>query len=88
MVFAGCALEDGRHLLTVATKSTKRPFDWELFSSPVDGGESVSLGVTGLKWGASFSVHPNGRRIAFDKGKSDYELWVVKNLFGEKKAAR
>jgi Tol biopolymer transport system component len=56
----------------------------ELWRIPAEGGEPRRLGLTshtgGFSSGASLSVHPDGRRIAFSSGEQNIEVWVLENF--------
>ena len=50
-----------------------------LWRVPINGGNPVSTGLTmdGLR---DVSIHPDGRRIAFNAGWKRGEQWVMENL--------
>ena len=64
----------------------------ELWRVPVVGGEPQRTGLS-MEGMSGFSVHPDGRRIAFETGggrrRAPNELWVLENIPGaaENKAA-
>jgi hypothetical protein len=41
-----------------------------------------------MKQLGSLSVHPDGRHIGFTGGTSGEQVWSLKNLFSETRAAR
>jgi Tol biopolymer transport system component len=80
---------DGRHLLIVRRSSRGWPMT-ELWRVPVQGGEPQKLGLA-MERIRFPSVHPDGRRIAFDAGQwkpRRLELWVMENFLPELKAGR
>ena len=52
--------------------------------SSVEGGDPTPVGVTlvGLQ---DLSLHPDGRRLAFDVGREEAEVWVMENFLPELK---
>jgi Tol biopolymer transport system component len=66
---------DGRYLFFVrANNATNRS---ELWRIAVSGGEPQALG---LHVPSQFSVHPDGRRLAFQAGDYRTEVWVLENF--------
>jgi len=71
---------DGRNLLMV--RRTGKDGIPELWRIPIAGGEPQRTGLS-MEGMGSFSLHPDGRRIAFDSGRrggSPNELWVLENF--------
>jgi Tol biopolymer transport system component len=66
---------DGRHLLYV------RPWDGavELWRVPVVGGEPEKLDLSANRI-SKIRFHPDGRRIAFEGGRSGAEIWVMEDF--------
>ena len=60
----------------------------ELWRIPAEGGEAQRLGLASNSRGASVSIHPDGRRIAFSAGEPKFEVWVMENLLPSVKASR
>jgi Tol biopolymer transport system component len=59
----------------------------ELWRIPVAGGEPQRTGLSVEGMGL-FSLHPDGRRIAFESGNPSVEareLWVLENIPGAAK---
>lgn len=82
--FGGVAWSaDGRQLFFVKRSSKGN----ELWRIPAEGGEPRGLGVT-LRAASQLSVHPDGRRIAFDGGETKSEVWVMENFLPTLKAAK
>ncbi len=77
-VFAIAWSVDGRHLLYV------RPWDAavEVWRVPVAGGEAEKLNLS-LNRMRKIRFHPDGRRIAFEGGRSGGEIWVMENFLPE-----
>lgn len=74
--FGGVAWSaDGRQLFFVKRSAEGN----ELWRIPAEGGEPRGLGVT-LRAGSQLSVHPDGRRIAFDGGETKSEVWLMENF--------
>lgn len=74
-VFAIAWSVDGRYLLYV------RPWDgaFELWRVPVTGGEVEKLGFSVSRM-RLIRIHPDGRRIAFEGGRSGGEIWVMEDF--------
>ncbi len=71
---------DGRNVLMV--RRTGKDGMPELWRITVAGGEPQPTGLS-IEGMGSFSLHPDGRRIAFDTGSrtgSPNELWVLENI--------
>ena len=76
---------DGRYLL--AMRSTKGRIT-ELLRVPAAGGEAQKTGLV-MERISHLSVHPDGRRIAFDSGiRGNHEIWVMENFLAALKSAR
>jgi TolB protein len=69
---------DGRHVLCV------RPWDAavEVWRVPVAGGETEKLDLS-LNRMRKIRFHPDGRRVAFESGRSGGEIWVMENFLPE-----
>jgi Tol biopolymer transport system component len=52
-----------------------------LWRVPIDGGAPVSTTLT-MEGIRDLSIHPDGRRIAFNAGWKKYEHWVLENVLG------
>jgi Tol biopolymer transport system component len=78
---------DGRYILFPNGPS---PDLWDLWRISVDGGEPEKTGMV-MVYPRHFSVHPDGRRIAFSsrgvETKSP-EVWVMENFLPEAKAKK
>jgi Tol biopolymer transport system component len=76
---------DGRNVLMVrGTGEGRMP---ELWRIPIAGGEPQRTGLS-MKGMGLFALHPDGRRIAFDRGEySDApgEVWVLENFLAAAK---
>jgi Tol biopolymer transport system component len=61
----------------------------QLYIADVETGSSRTFGPTQSKDEPihSLSVHPDGKRIAFERGKMIRELWSMKNFIAEEKVA-
>jgi Tol biopolymer transport system component len=73
---------DGRNLLIV--RRTGKDGIPELWRIPIAGGEPQRTGLS-MEGMGLFSLHPDGRRIAFECGRPNppqNELWVLENLPG------
>jgi hypothetical protein len=77
-------LPDGRTLLVgrsenLSNRLPDEPLPVTLWLVPVSGGNPVSTGLTmdGLR---DVSIHPDGRRIAFDAGWRRFEQWVMEHF--------
>ena len=75
---------DGRELLVIRwhqrpTADASEMRNETLWRVPVSGGDAVSTGLTieGLR---DISIHPDGRRIAFNAGWKRGEPWVMENF--------
>jgi Tol biopolymer transport system component len=76
---------DGRYLL--AMRSTKGRIS-ELLRVPAAGGEAQKTGLV-MERISHLSVHPDGRRIAFDSGiRGNHEIWVMEDFLPALKSAR
>jgi len=80
---------NGKHLLFVQYNSTPHPRDsMELWRIPVEGGEPQSVGLVGRRI-HHMTIHPSGRRIAFNLQEYKPEIWVMENFLpAETKADR
>jgi hypothetical protein len=58
-----------------------------MWSFPLDGAAPEPAGLEMSELGAA-SVHPDGRRLAFVGRQKQRELWVIRNLLTQPKAAR
>jgi Tol biopolymer transport system component len=80
---------DGRYILF--PKGRPDPDSkWELWRISVDGGEPEKTGIAMIQL-RHFSVHPDGRRIAFcSRGveTKSPEVWVMENFLPEAKAKK
>jgi len=65
---------DGKHLLYSVRG------DPRLWRIGVDGGPPERTGLSGDGTPAHLSVHPDGRRIAFDLGSGGAEVWVMESF--------
>jgi len=54
--------------------------DPQLWRIGVDGGRPEKTGLSGEGTPWHLSVHPDGRRIAFDSGTFGAEVWVMENF--------
>jgi Tol biopolymer transport system component len=76
----GSALIFGTHQ-GVPHEPERRQTLWRV---SVEGGDPTPVGVTlvGLQ---DLSLHPDGRRLAFDVGRDEAEVWVMENFLPELK---
>ena len=76
----GSALIFGTHQV-VPHEPERRQTLWRV---SVEGGDPTPVGVTlvGLQ---DLSLHPDGRRLAFDVGREEAEVWVMENFLPELK---
>jgi Tol biopolymer transport system component len=89
-------MPDGRHIIFGRVKSLD-PDDpeaatnqgVELWRIPIDGGESQKLGLS-MAGGHRFSVHPDGRQIAFTQSEDHPRsgIWAMENFLPETRAIR
>jgi hypothetical protein len=49
------------------------------FSIPVDGGVPVELDAR-MPWGPTLAIHPDGRRVAYQKSGTAYEVWSLEGF--------
>ena len=73
---------DGRRLLVMVNYARG-----DIAVVPAEGGEAQPLGI-GLTMKYFPNIHPDGKQIIFADEQWNNQLWVLKNLFGEEKAAR
>jgi Tol biopolymer transport system component len=67
---------DSRRILIVQRAGTQ----FEISVIPAEGGQPRSTGIRGN--GIRFlRLHPDGRRIAFQGGEAEGEVWAIENLF-------
>jgi Tol biopolymer transport system component len=67
---------DSRRILIVQRTGAQ----FEISVIPAEGGEPQPTGIRGN--GIRFlRLHPDGRRIAFQDGENDGDVWVIENLF-------
>ena len=74
---------DGRHLFFVKRNLSENRA--ELWRIAVAGGEPQNLGVA-MNSMSQISIHPDGRRIAYNYGESKSEVWVMENFLPAPKA--
>jgi Tol biopolymer transport system component len=79
---------DGRDVLFVRAFGTAAHGGNEIYAIPTEGGEPRPFGLGPMHDIKSPAVHPDGKQMAFVDEAVNQQLWVLKNLFGEKKAAR
>ena len=73
-------IPDGTHILCGIRQSGAGPqAKTEYLLVPVAGGEpkKIALPMSGI---TQFSFHPDGRRVAFDAGRSSSEVWAIENF--------
>ncbi len=76
---------DGRHLYFARRNvSENRSQMWRI---AVEGGAPQNLGLP-LNLMSQISIHPDGRRIAYNFGISKSEVWVMENLLAALKSAK
>jgi len=80
---------NGKHLLFMKYNGAPHPRDsMELWRIPVEGGEPQSVGLVGRRI-HHLTIHPSGRRIAFNLQEYKPEIWVMENFLpAETKADR
>jgi len=80
--FAGSTWSpDGRYIYFKSTKGEEK-FE-EIWRVSVQGGEPTRTGISFQRFDG-FSVHPNGRQLAFSGSELEDELWVMENFLIEK----
>ena len=52
----------------------------ELWSIPVEGGEPTRLGFSTRGRLDRFSIHPDGKHLAFTSSEPSTEIWVMENF--------
>jgi Tol biopolymer transport system component len=72
-------LQDGRHLLVIASETTAKPNATQLWRVSLQDGTAENLNID-LKGALRVSLHPDGQRIYFTGGSIDGEVWVMENL--------
>ena len=79
---------DSRHVLFVKARMAGNAYPkTELWRAAVDTGEARNLGLT-VERLRNISLHPAGRRIAFDAGLPKAEIWALENLLPDLRAAK
>jgi Tol biopolymer transport system component len=68
---------DGRRLVYV--RSLRERESATGFSIPVSGGVPVELDAR-IRWGPSLAIHPDGRRVAYEKSGTAYEVWSLEGF--------
>ena len=76
---------DGRQLLFVRRDFNASKFELWLISA--EGGAPQRMGLA-MQSVSQISVHPDGRRLAFNAGESKTEVWVMENFLLAHRAAR
>ena len=76
----------GRRLLFVRTDQEDRK-TVEIWTIPTEGGEPQGTGLT-LSPMSQISVHPDGRRVAYNVMKSKWETWAIESFLPSLKKAR
>lgn len=76
---------DGRQLLFVRRSLEERKF--ELWRIRAEGGEPQGIGLT-VGSMSQISVHPDGRRIAYNAGDWKTEVWMMENFLPAQRAAK
>jgi len=83
---------DGRYVLFIVAKWYDVLLETELWQIPAEGGKPKKLLEIESPYRprrCPLSLHPDGRRIAFQKGKSRrMDLWVMENLLPTSTASR
>jgi Tol biopolymer transport system component len=59
-----------------------------LWRIPVSGGSPQRMELNNASMAGEYSVHPDGRRIAFTSGQLKHEIWVIENFLPLLKASR
>jgi hypothetical protein len=59
-----------------------------LWRVPVDGGEAPRQLQLEISGDGGFSVHPDGRRLAYIAGETRAEVWVIEDFLPGLQAAR
>lgn len=74
---------DGRHLVVAdrraGEQSTEGPFIYDLELVPLDGGEPRPMGLS-MELIHRIQLSPDGRRIAFQGGRRNTEIWVMEDF--------
>ncbi|MBI4906039.1 MAG: PD40 domain-containing protein [Acidobacteria bacterium] len=60
----------------------------DVYSLPAEGGEPQALGIGKMAWPYVTRMHPDGKQFLLTDEDGGRQLWVMKNLFGEMKAAQ
>ena len=77
---------DGRHILFWRKSGDKEPATmWRI---PAEGGEPRRTELSVKKYTRPFSIHPDGKRIAYTKFDPRTEIWVMENFLPETRAAK
>ncbi len=76
---------DGRQLFFVKRYVSENRA--ELWRIAVEGGEPQNLGVA-VNTISQISIHPDGRRIAYNYGATNSEIWVMENFLPSRKPER
>lgn len=71
---------DRGHILFVKRNFKLNKF--EIWQIPVEGGEPQNLGLSTTAM-SPISIHPDGKRIAYNFGQPKAEMWVMENFLPE-----
>jgi Tol biopolymer transport system component len=85
--FGSIAWTPDGHQLFFVRRYMKNEDTFSLWRIRAEGGEPQRIGVA-MGDTSQISVHPDGRRIAFNAGDSKTEVWMMENFLPALKAAR
>lgn len=83
---------DSSHIIFCRTKrthqGTKESGEMQFWRIPSSGGKPERLGLTLNTSSANFSVHPDGKRVAFQETKGGIDIWALENFLPKPKGKR
>ena len=74
---------DGKHLVFSSGLTQESEFEEsevELWQVPVQGGARKRLGIK-MPYLRNAGIHPDGKRVVFQAGDRNYDVWVMENFF-------
>jgi Tol biopolymer transport system component len=77
---------DGRYVAFLKGVKGKTPNQWELWRVAAEGGEPQRIGLIPAHFHDA-RLHPDGRQVAIEDVKVDFELWVMENFLPPSKSA-
>ncbi len=78
---------DGRYIAFMKGVKGMTPNQWELWRVAAEGGEPQRIGLIPARF-RDARLHPDGRRVAIEDVKVDFELWVMENFLPPAKDAK